>query len=154
MNESPASNTISTTPGRISLEKLVDKIRFFAWVCISGTSRLLEFGAAVVFTIAVPCLPVIIEWYRTGDVRSDTYYLVAAVLAAAFAVSAERRAFFGLYVTSFVINLILDMVHGPFSGVVDQWAGMLLAGVCVLHVSERAWWHIVLDRPFPDRLVQ
>src|SRR4029077_19861568 len=40
-------------------------------------------------------------------------YITAAVLASAFAVTAEHILFLGLYVTSFVINLILDMVHGP-----------------------------------------
>lgn len=127
------------------------RIRYFLGVCASGLNRFSVFGFAIMAIIAFPCLPVFIEWYRTGIVKSDTYYITAAVLAAAFAVTAEHIAFIGLYITSFVVNLILDMVHGPFSDEVDHWAGVVLAVVCAMHASERVWWHVVLDRPFPDR---
>jgi hypothetical protein len=127
------------------------KIKGFLGVCRLGLDRISVFGFAILAIIAFPCLPVFIEWYRTGEVKADTYYITAAVLAAAFAVTAEHIAFIGLYITSFVINLVLDMVHGPFSDRVDHWAGILLAAICGIHASERFWWHIFLDRPFPDR---
>jgi hypothetical protein len=147
----PASPREIVTVPQGLIAVAVRKTRFFGSVCASGLNRISVFAFAIMATIAFPCLPVFIEWYRTGSVKSDTYYITAAVLASAFAVSAEHIAFIGLYITSFVINLILDMVHGPFSAVVDVWAGSVLAAVRGLHISERVWWHVFLDRPFPDR---
>jgi hypothetical protein len=136
---------------RLRLTKLFRRFRYFREVCADGFNRFSVFGLAILATIASPCLPIVIEWYRTGDVKADTYYLTAAVLASAFAVTAEHNAFRGLYIVSFVINLIVDTIHGPFSDRVERWAGILLATICVFHMSERFWWHIFQARPFPDR---
>jgi hypothetical protein len=101
--------------------------------------------------IAAPCLPLFIELLRSGNVKSDSIYITAAVISAAFSVSAEHVLFRALYIALFVVNLIIDTVSGgPFSAQLDSWAGTVLALVAMLHATERAWWHLVLDRPFPE----
>src|SRR3974390_3339765 len=130
-------------------------------VVLARCRRVLEIGSAgatrggvwimaVFATVAAPLLPIFLEFLKTGAVRSDSFFITAAVMAAAFAVSAEHILPRALYMASFVVNLILDVVRGPFSASIDAWAGTLLLSVALLHIAERAYWHLALDRPFPD----
>jgi len=105
---------------------------------------------AVLATVAAPCLPIFIELLKTGEIKADSFFITTTVMAAAFAVSAEHILPRALYMASFVVNLILDVVRGPFSVSIDAWAGTLLLSVAFLHIAERAYWHLALDRPFPD----
>jgi len=107
---------------------------------------------SVMATIAAPCLPLFIELLKSGSVRSDSIYITAAVISAAFSVSAQHVMFRALYIALFVVNLIFDMVagSGPFKEQLDSWAVGLLVLVAVLHTTERAWWHLVMNRPFPE----
>lgn len=105
---------------------------------------------AVLATVAAPCLPIFIELLKTGEIKADSFFITTTVMAAAFAVSAEHILARALYMASFVVNLILDVVRGPFSVSIDAWAGTLLLSVAFLHIAERAYWHLALDRPFPD----
>jgi hypothetical protein len=120
-------------------------------VCVAGINRLSVWLFSVLATIAAPCLPLLIELLKNGTIESSSYYLTAAVLAAAYAVSAEHVLFLTLYFALFVINLVFNNVTGPFSAQLNTWAGTLLLLVALLHATERIWWHVVLDRPFPDR---
>ena len=100
-------------------------------------------------TVAAPCLPLFIEFLRNGSVKSDSLYITATVISAAYAVSTEHVLFRTLYFAMFVVNLILVMVSGPYSDQLATWAGTLLISIAFLHMVERFWWHVVLDRPFP-----
>lgn len=140
--------------------KAIDIPTRWAWFCarcrnigILGRSAATKLGVwlfSIVATIAAPCLPIFIELLRKGQVASDSIYITAAVMAAAFAVSAEHVLYRVLYIALFVINLVFNNSAGPFSAQLETWAGTLLTLVALLHVSERIWWHIVLDRPFPE----
>jgi hypothetical protein len=120
-------------------------------VCRTASTKGGVWLLSVIATVAAPCIPLLIELLRSGTVKSDSIYITAAVMSAAFAVSAEHALFLSLYIALFVINLIFDMVSGPFTTMLDAWAGTLLGLIAALHATERVWWHIVLDRPFPDR---
>jgi hypothetical protein len=98
-----------------------------------------------------PCLPVGIEFYQHGKVESGSFYITCAVMAAAYAASAESRTNRTVYFGLFVVNLLLDTITGPYSPTIGNWAGTLLLGVALLHLTERTYWHLVLDLPFPDQ---
>ena len=104
---------------------------------------------SILCTIAAPVIPLLIEFLKSGAVKSDSFFITAAVLAAAFAVSAGHVLYRSAYLTLFVFNLILDMATGPYSATIEPYAGWLLLLVAVLHLMERFWWHVVLDQVFP-----
>jgi hypothetical protein len=106
---------------------------------------------SVMLTVGAPCLPLLIELLKGGSVSPGNIYITAAVMAAVYASSVEHVMFFVLYLGLFVVNLILDTVSGPYSKALEPWAGTLLLLVALLHMTERAWWHAVLNRPFPER---
>lgn len=110
---------------------------------------------SIVLCILVPCLPVGIEMLRAGHVPAASYFVTAAVLSATYGCSAEHNFYRGLYTLSFIGSLLLD-AFGVQAGVqnppVSEYAGLVLAGVVILHSAERFWWHVIWDRPFPDFL--
>src|SRR5262249_16450584 len=106
---------------------------------------------SVMVTVGAPCLPLLIEFLHNGKVDPSNIYITGAVMAAVYAASVEHVLFLALYIALFVVNLILDTVDGPYSPALAKWAGTLLLLVALLHIFERAWWHAVLDRPFPER---
>jgi hypothetical protein len=106
---------------------------------------------SVMATIFAPCLPLVIELFKSGTVKTDNIYITASVMSAAFWVSGEHVLFRALYLLLFVFNLILHMVaDGPFASELNNWAWKLLGLVAVLHATERIWWHLILNRPFPE----
>lgn len=122
-------------------------------MCRIGLDRIGIWLLSVIATLALPCLPLCIEWLRTGDMKSDTMTLTAAVLAATFIFSAEHVLNLCVYILLFVVNLLFNTVVGPTSPAgIDAWTGTLLMSVTFFHAIERFWWHVVLDRPFPDRV--
>jgi hypothetical protein len=131
-------------------QRLWNKIKTFGLICHATINRIGVWAFSVVATILAPCLPVGIELWKTGNIESASYCITTTVLAAAFAVSAGNKLFLSLYIVLFVINLVFYIVTGPFSPQLDDWAGRMLLMVAVLHGMQRVWWHIVLDRPFPD----
>jgi hypothetical protein len=107
---------------------------------------------SVIATLVLPCLPLFIEWLKDGRIKPETIFVTAAILAATFAFTAEHVILFSAYLLFFLVNLLLDVTTGPSRPVaLDHWAGILLAGVAILHAGERFWWHVVLDRSFPER---
>ena len=139
-----------TRPLAAARDVILDKCRRALEICSAGATRGGVWIMAVLATVAAPLLPILLEFLKTGAVRSDSFFITAAVMAAAFAVSAEHVLPRALYMASFVVNLILDIVRGPFSASMDAWAGTMLLSVASLHIAERAYWHLALDRPFPD----
>lgn len=112
---------------------------------------------SVIFTIMVPCLPIGIEWLRTGNVIPDSFLITAAVLSALYGCSAESNLFRAFYSFMFLVSLVIDAFGGntassSVGATAGQYAGTLLAAVALVHASERLWWHVVWDRPFPDFL--
>jgi hypothetical protein len=120
-------------------------------ICSSAWGKAGTWLYAVLATVAAPCLPVGIEFLQTGKIAYSSFYITGAVMSAAFAVSAESIMFLAFYMGLFVVNLILDTVTGPYSAAIGNWAGTILFAVALLHMTERGYWHFVLDRPFPDR---
>jgi hypothetical protein len=125
------------------------KLQAVSDIVARGTDGFGVWFWSVLATIAAPCLPIFIEFLSTGTVKANSYFITAAVLSAAFAVSTGHTFFRALYGGLFVINLILDTVSGPFSASIEHYAGILLLLTAVLHAVERFWWHVVYDRPFP-----
>lgn len=107
---------------------------------------------SVLALIGAPCLPLIIELLKTGSMRSDSIYITASVMCIGFVFMAENMLIRVVYMSLFALTLIFDIVSGPFSEELNSYAGLILIGVCVLHASERFYWHIGLDRPFPERI--
>lgn len=106
---------------------------------------------ALFFTVAMPCLPLVIELLAHGSATPHSIFLTAAVMSAAYLVSTEHPLPAVIYIVAFLLSLLFDTVRGPYSATIDQWAGSLLLAVALLHSAERISWHIVLNRPFPER---
>jgi hypothetical protein len=129
------------------------KIRSASQIWLSAWRKLGIWGLSLIASLVLPGLPIGIEWLRTSHINSDTLYVTATVLAAAFIFSAEHAMTLCLYILLFLATLLLDTVTGPNSPVgLENYAGTLLGAVAFLHAAERFWWHVVLDRPFPDRM--
>jgi hypothetical protein len=107
---------------------------------------------AVVAMLLVPCIPVLIDFLKNGVVSKDIYLVTSAVLAAGYFFAAEHNLLRGIYFLLFLITIILDTLtlNGDVAATVDKYAGLLLLAVAIAHSSERFWWHVVLERPFPD----
>lgn len=78
--------------------------------------------------------------------KDETALLTAAVLSAGFLFSVEHVIYACVYIVLFFGSLLLD-VTGRTSTV---WSGWFLIIVASTHSIERFWWHVVLDRPFPE----
>jgi hypothetical protein len=112
---------------------------------------------SIVLTIMVPCLPIGIEWLRTSKVAPDSFLITAAVLSALYACSAENNMFRAFYVLTFLVSLMVDafssnISSSPVEAAAAEYAGTVLVAVVIAHATERLWWHVVWDRPFPDFL--
>lgn len=101
--------------------------------------------------VGAPCLPLLIELLKTGDIKSNSIYITASVMCVGFVFMAGNILIRVVYTILFILTLIFDVISGPFSEELNSWAGVILMGVCMLHMSERAYWHLALDRPFPER---
>lgn len=109
------------------------------------------FSFSLFATIFLPCLPLMIEWLRTSHITNSTVTLTATVLCAGFGFSAENYAMRTVYGVLFVVSLLLNVGVGPNSPVgIDRFDGAILLTVAFFHSAERAWWHLYLDKPFPD----
>jgi hypothetical protein len=101
-------------------------------------------------TLALPCLPLVVEGLKNGHVDKGNVVITASVLAATFIFTAGHKIAQVFYSALFVIALLLDTITGALAAqIVRDYSGTLLASVALLHTSERFRWHIVLDRPFP-----
>jgi hypothetical protein len=93
---------------------------------------------------------VIIDWLKSGQIDKQNVVITTSILAATFIFTAEHTLCKAIYMIMFVAALLLDTVSGVFArALMEAYAGTLLAGVALLHSSERMWWHLVLNRPFP-----
>ena len=140
---SPEQELDPTAPWRLWLRKIGKSF---------GTA-LNPFGVwlmSVLGTLGLPCLPLLVERLRDSQIKNDSYFLTAAVLAASFIFTADHYVFRAIYILLFLINLLLDIVPGDTTKDLAHWSGSLLVGVALLHATERFWWHIIWDRPFPD----
>lgn len=119
------------------LGKAQDKL--FLWLC------------SLLAVIGVPCVPIFLEWLKTGIVTSNTYFITSIVLNATYFFGTESWFYRFWYGALFGINCLLDGTppSSPVHTVVDH-GGALLIAVAVLHASERFGWHVFQDRPFPD----
>ena len=134
-------------------KRALKRVQNFVEICSEPTRQIGIWILSIIATLILPCLPLGIELFRAGKVTSDTIYVTAAILSASFAFTAEHVLFFCMYLLLFVVTLLLDLETGPqHSFSLEAWAGTLLFVVSLLHATERFWWHVVLDRPFPERL--
>lgn len=104
---------------------------FGYWIC------------SILGVLALPCLPLIVEWVQDGRVSDKSILLVSAVLAASLIFTAETLLFRMIYGTFFIISLMLETVSSDIARELAQWSGTLLALIASLHT-------VVWDRPFPD----
>lgn len=105
---------------------------------------------AIVLCVIFPCLPVAIDVIRTKHVTASGILVTAAVLSSTYGCSAEHNFYRALYTLTFIVSIIFCAFGGDDFPI--SFAGSLLGSVCVLHATERFWWHVVWDRPFPDFL--
>jgi hypothetical protein len=111
------------------------------------------FVLSVLAVIVLPCLPVILEWIHISHVGNATKTITTAVLAAGFIFSAEHNVLRVIYAILFLAGFSLTLGTGPQSPVgIDNWDGTLLLAVALIHAAERFFWHVFLERPFPDWL--
>lgn len=107
---------------------------------------------SVVAMVFLPCLPVIIEWLRTGDVKEDTLTITVAVMAAGFIFTASHVLLLSSYIILFIGSLLLNTAVSPATPInVHRWDVIVLAVVATLHAVERLGWHVVLSQPFPEK---
>lgn len=106
---------------------------------------------SLVALVGAPCLPLLIELLKIGTIGSNSIYITASVMCVGFVFMAENTLIRVVYIVLFSLTLIFNMVSGPYSPELNSWSSIILIGVCVLHASERAYWHVALDRPFPER---
>jgi hypothetical protein len=147
--DTPALAPVQASHAKVSW--LRNKVAAARHLSRSLTKNFPSWFASVTCVIIMPCLPVIIEWMRSGYDKSDTMTLTAAVLSIGFCVTTESIMLFFVYFLLFLTNILVNTVVGPNSPVIlTGWEGYLLLGVIGLHAIERGRWHVVLDRPFPD----
>lgn len=115
-----------------------------------------RFGVCIlslIATLLIPCLPLFVEFLKSGAVREDNLTLTAAVLASVFIFTAGHMLYFCLYILLCIFSLLINLTAGPTSpDFVSGIGGSLLASVVILQASERIWWHMVMSRPFPEQL--
>lgn len=134
-----------------NLSKKVQQVFHLLKRYLDGLST---YALSLLATLLLPALPLPIEWLKTDHVEPESYLITVAVLAAGFGFSAEHNSYRAGYGLLFLTGLILDIVgkSGKVASQADGYAWVLLLAVAALHGSERFWWHVVLDRPFPDGL--
>lgn len=104
-------------------------------------------------TLCVPLIPILIEYLKFGKVDKDIILVTAAILAATFFFTASNNLCRAIYFLSFLVTIVMDTLtlSAAVLPVVDAYAVFLLGAVALLHGSERFWWHVVLDIPFPEQ---
>ncbi len=112
------------------------------------------FLTSLVFVLVIPALPIILEYFKNkGHILKSDIYIVSIILASSFGISAEksysRVIYIGLILTSFVEFYVTPSgITAPRIEWHDFWA---FIGICLLQMSERFWWHVVDEKPFPDK---
>lgn len=107
-------------------------------------------------SLLIPAIPIWLELARSPHIaRPETLFVTGVILSGSFAFSAQHNLFRFLYIILGGINIFMDIVNnGSTPGVGDHYALYLLLGAALLHASERFWWHVILERPFPDMWVK
>jgi hypothetical protein len=136
-----------TSPSR---RRLFDQSQWRLFIEGQNFNRFGTWVASIGGTLALPCLPLMVELLRDEHVKNDSYFLVAAVFSATFIFTARNhfaRAYYGLL---FLGCLLLDLIPSPTTQTLAHWAGWFLMLVMGAHVIERFFWHVIYDKPFPD----
>src|SRR5262245_19132350 len=108
---------------RARTKTLQQRLRAAADIISAGTDGWGIWLGSIVGTVVVPCAPLGIELLKNGHVKADNVVLTAAVLAAAFAVSAEHVVYRVVYVLLFLASLVLGAVTSPTATPgLDQYA--------------------------------
>jgi asparagine N-glycosylation enzyme membrane subunit Stt3 len=108
--------------------------------------RLQEFGSSLVFQVGLPLIPIILELWQTGTVKSSSMVLVAALYPVTVAVTSSNRLSFSLAVFASILfsaayGQLLDGKGGP-PGVFG--ASLAAIGFFVAaHAMERWRKHVV-----------
>jgi hypothetical protein len=117
----------------------IAKEKIFLWLCTIGC------------VIALPCLPIPLEYMRTGKVSQDTLLIICVIISATYGLTAGSWFYKFFYWSIFAISCIFDVTPetSPVVNIAHHgWS--LLAGLAALQAAERFNWHVFQDRPFPD----
>lgn len=105
---------------------------------------------SLLFTLFIPCLPIVVELLKKFHVDKENIVITVSVLAATFGITAGHKLSQVCYILLFITALLINTISGGLAAqMVADYSGTLLVAVALLHASERFHWHIVLDRPFP-----
>ncbi|MGY3238108.1 uncharacterized protein YkuJ [Bradyrhizobium sp. USDA 4448] len=119
-------------------------------ICYGSSDKVGTWLMSVLACLALPCLPLLVELLKKGQIDLGNIMITASILSSTFIFTAGHRIAQVIYSLLFVIALLLDAVSGGLAEqMVHHYSGTLLAAVAFLHTSERFRWHVVLDRPFP-----
>lgn len=117
----------------------VAKEKLFLWLCAVGC------------VVALPCLPIPLEYMRTGKVSQDTLLVISVILSATYGLTAGSWFYKFFYWAMFAVSVLFDVTPetSPVLNIARHgWS--LLGAIAALHSTERFNWHIFQDRPFPD----
>jgi hypothetical protein len=118
-----------------------------------AVSRCGKLGLSLLVTLVLPGIPIGIELVNTAAVQPDTFLLTTVILAFTFLASAERDGYRTLYGLLAVLAILFDMGKSQWAkDIAHAYAAKILITVMFLHFTERVEWHIVRNRPFPERL--
>jgi hypothetical protein len=128
----------------------------FVWDAIkiiySSLNKVGTWLMSILACLLLPCLPIVIGGLRDGKLDRESMIITAAILAATFIFTAGHQILRVVYILLFISALLLDTIRSDFASVVmETYAGSLFLGVACLQAAERFWWHIALDRPFPEK---
>jgi hypothetical protein len=107
---------------------------------------------SIVATIVLPSIPIILDWLKYGEVKRDTFLITSMILSGTFLVISEHNLYRSLYILFLVVSIGFDIssLSKAAEDMAAVYAGTLFIAIIVAHATERFWWHVVLDRPFPD----
>jgi len=122
--------------------------------------------------VVVPLFPIFVECVKNeGHVRSESFLLTAAVMAAGYGFASEDDLARAAYLVLFLASIGFDFKSSDImlypttspAGAASPWqAGyfihLIKSNFCVLllvltsavQTVERLSWHVILDRRFPD----
>lgn len=139
--------------------KLIKNLLEINWnhlgtTCKSASRKIGNYIFSIFGAIFLPLLPLTIEWLQKGSILNKNIAIAASILAVSFAIISEHNLYRAIYLFVFIVALILHtlIISGPIYSGADDYAVHLLGAATLPHIVERLWWHIVLDRPFPDSL--